>query len=138
MRSYKKPTYGLWEEFDKYEPGTNFGAWARKVAYYQMLTWRKKASRSKLLFDPQLISELSARIEETDETADLRREALAACVGELSDKNRDLLSKCYAEGAKIREVALALGRTPAAIYKTVQRLRLSLHECIERRLERGR
>lgn len=124
----------LWEEFEKFEEGTNFGAWARTIAYYQMLTWRKKASRNKLLFDQDLIDQLSARLEEVDEQADHRRLALADCIGELSSRNRDLLSRCYAEGARIRDVALVLDRTSAAVYKSIQRLRLALHECIQRRL----
>ena len=41
----------LWEEFDRFEPGTDFAAWAIRVAYYQVLTWRKKRDRSRLVFD---------------------------------------------------------------------------------------
>jgi RNA polymerase sigma-70 factor (ECF subfamily) len=30
----------MWRNFTKFEPGTNFGAWARKVAFHQVLAYR--------------------------------------------------------------------------------------------------
>src|SRR5205814_6679679 len=30
----------LWEEFEKFQAGTNFAAWAIRVAHFQVLTWR--------------------------------------------------------------------------------------------------
>jgi len=40
----------LWEEFDRFQPGTDFAAWAIRVAHYQVLTWRKRRDRSRLVF----------------------------------------------------------------------------------------
>jgi len=37
----------LWDEFDKYVPGSSFAAWSLTVAHYEVLTWRKRASRSR-------------------------------------------------------------------------------------------
>ena len=34
----------LWEEFEKFETGTNFAAWAVRVAHFQVLTWRGQAT----------------------------------------------------------------------------------------------
>ncbi len=39
----------LWENFDRFEPGTNFGAWARKTIFHQVLAYRKKSKRSQWL-----------------------------------------------------------------------------------------
>lgn len=49
----------LWEEFDRFEPGTDFAAWGIRVAHYQILTWRKKRDRSRLVFDEQAIQAIS-------------------------------------------------------------------------------
>ncbi len=35
----------LWNEFDKYDPAKDFGAWARTIAYYEVLTYRKKRQK---------------------------------------------------------------------------------------------
>src|SRR4051812_30687389 len=35
----------LWREFDKFQPGTNFAAWACRIALNQTLAWRKRKRR---------------------------------------------------------------------------------------------
>jgi RNA polymerase sigma-70 factor (ECF subfamily) len=124
----------LWEEFDKFVPGTNFAAWATRVAHFQVLTWRKKASRSRLVFDQRVIEELAAEPIWTDESFAARQQALADCVSQLPDHNRQLLQHCYARGQKIKDVAHRLKRSRAAVYKALERIRITLHSCIERKL----
>lgn len=123
----------LWEEFDRFEPGTNFAAWAIRVAHYQVLTWRKKRDRSRLVFDDAALESLAVAPED-ESAADRRRAALAACLQLLPEKSRDLLNRCYGTDTTIRDVAVALERSTEAVYKSLQRVRLALHGCIERRL----
>lgn len=40
----------MWRNFGKFELGTNFGAWARKVAFHQVLAYRKRKHRDRLDF----------------------------------------------------------------------------------------
>src|SRR6516165_3336353 len=40
----------LWREFDRFESGTNFTAWAFRVALNQVLAWRKRRRRDRLEF----------------------------------------------------------------------------------------
>jgi len=123
----------LWEEFERFEPGTNFAAWAIRVAHYQVLTWRKRRDRSRLVFDDDVLARVAAA--NADEPAeDSRRLALAECLGRLPERNRDLLLRCYADRATIRGVAEDLRRSTEAVYKSLQRIRMALHDCIERRL----
>jgi RNA polymerase sigma-70 factor (ECF subfamily) len=124
----------LWEEFDKFVPGTNFAAWAIRVAHFQVLTWRKAASRSRLLFDQRVIDSLAVEPYWTDEAFEERQQALGDCVSELPIHSRELLRHCYVQGSKIKEVATRLRRSPAAVYKALERIRTSLHSCIERKL----
>jgi RNA polymerase sigma-70 factor (ECF subfamily) len=126
----------LWEEFEKFQPGTNFAAWAVRVAHFQVLTWRKKVSRSKLVFDQRVVDALAAEPYWTDEIFEARQAALAECVAELSENSRELLKHCYVNGAKAKDVAAELNRKPAAIYKALERIRGALHSCIERRITR--
>ncbi|MFM1995921.1 MAG: hypothetical protein RLZZ111_308 [Planctomycetota bacterium] len=124
----------LWEEFDRFEPGSNFGAWAVRVAHYQVLTWRKKRDRSRLVFDDAALACLAAAPAADDLGEDERRAALAACLQLLPEKSRDLLTRCYGTDTSIRDVASTLRRSTEAVYKALQRVRLALHSCIERRL----
>ena len=124
----------LWKEFDRFEPGTNFAAWAIRVAHFQVLTWRKKVSRSKLVFGQDFIELVTAEHLRLDSKSDERHQALGLCIEELNSRNRDLLAQCYAEGAKIKEVAKKVNRTTESVYKSLQRIRLALHKCISKRL----
>jgi RNA polymerase sigma-70 factor (ECF subfamily) len=122
----------LWEEFDRFEPGTDFAAWAIRVAHYQVLTWRKRRDRSRLVFSEEAIQAIAA---ESDALApDVRNAALSECLKQLTSRNRDLILSCYAEGSTIRRVAEDLQRSAESVYKAVQRIRLTLHVCIEQKL----
>lgn len=123
----------LWEEFDRFEPGTDFAAWAIRVAHYQVLTWRKKRDRSRLVFDDMAIQAVTADCRAAA-PADGREDALLACLEQLTSRNRDLIRRCYAGKHTIRRVAEELNRSAVSVYKSVQRIRLTLHQCIERRL----
>jgi RNA polymerase sigma-70 factor (ECF subfamily) len=126
----------LWEEFDKFTPGTNFAAWAVRVAHFQVLTWRKRVSRSRLVFDQRVIDTLAEEPYWTDEAFEARQQALGDCVSELPAHSRELLRSCYVGGTKIKDVASKLQRTPASVYKALERIRVTLHTCIEKRMAR--
>ena len=40
----------LWEEFDKYLRNTDFASWAMRVAFFQVLTFRKRHGRDRSPF----------------------------------------------------------------------------------------
>lgn len=131
---YQETNVRLWKEFERYEPGTNFVAWAIRVAHFQVMTWRKETTRSKLVYSPEIAELISEEYEREAPKLAARQQALGECIDRLSSRNRDLLSRCYAYGVKIKEVAEELNRTTASVYKTLQRVRLSLSKCIEERL----
>jgi RNA polymerase sigma-70 factor, ECF subfamily len=127
----------LWDEFDRYVPGSSFAAWSLTVAHYEVLTWRKRASRSKLVFDDALVELMGKEREVVERAAGPRQEALADCLQELTENNRRLIAECYGAGRKIKEVAAKLERTEASVYKALERIRSALHQCIERKLSGG-
>lgn len=126
----------LWEEFDRFEAGTSFLAWAKRVAYFQVRTWRKKQSRNKLVFDQHVLDAIAAEYDRISPVIEEREQALEDCLKELTDRNRQLLSEFYSDGSQINEVAAVLNRTVAAVYKALQRIRATLRVCVERRLAR--
>ena len=128
---YQETILRLWEGFDRFEPESSFAAWAIRTAHFQILTWRKKVSRNKLVFGRQVVDMIvDAHAQTQRDTDDLRHTALNICIQKLSDGNRELLRQCYAEDAKIRTVAERLNRSLESVYKALQRIRLSLHKCI--------
>ena len=124
----------LWDEFDKFVSGTDFNAWALRVAHFQVLTWRKTRARQKLIFDESLIEDIRAMQEELSDLLDARRDALRRCLEKVNPEGRLLLARYYGEGLRIKDIAASMNRSVQSIYKMVQRLRGSLHLCIEDQL----
>jgi RNA polymerase sigma-70 factor (ECF subfamily) len=124
----------VWEQFDRYDPEKDFGAWARSIAYYEVLTHRKQAGRRSALLTQTVIEKLAADAERVGD-ASARQVALANCLERLSPGQRDLLTSCYSGEKSIQELAQGLGRTFNAVRQLLFRLRKNLFRCVERQLE---
>jgi RNA polymerase sigma-70 factor (ECF subfamily) len=128
----------LWEQFDHFVDGTDFGAWACTIAHYQILTHRKQRHRAAGRFSDRLLETLAAEAEPVLVEADARHRALAGCIDQLSDSARRTVRMTYEGGRNIHEVAGVLGQKVDAVYKALQRARRTLHDCIERTLSAER
>jgi RNA polymerase sigma-70 factor (ECF subfamily) len=127
----------LWREFAQFQPGTNFTAWACKVAFHQVLAWRKRKQRDRLQFSDAF---LEAVAEESATAADLLEErstALAGCIEKLPDSQRDLIRQRYAEGLTVEAIARQCDRTVDAVYRALSRIRHTLHDCVSHQLMTG-
>lgn len=123
-----------WRKFAQFEEGTSFAAWAGAIARFEALKQQRKRSRDRLVFSDEVL-ELLAK-EGFDEVEPLAREraALEQCLEKLDSPQRELLQGSYAPGVRLRDAAARAGKSVQAFYKTVQRLRLALLDCIEREL----
>ena len=126
----------LWKKAASFEEGTNFNAWACKIAYFHVLSFRRKMAREKLVFDDDILDYLAERNDDRliqDFTKD-RNAALKACMQKLSDKQRKLVEERYKPGASVQRIAADQGRTVGAISQTLYRIRHNLMQCIEKTL----
>jgi len=119
-----------WRKYGSFEQDTNFGGWLLTIARFEALKHRRKMARSPLVFDDD-VWELLADETPTSTELDPRSEALEHCLQQLEDAQRELLLKTHTPGIRLNEVARASGRSEQALYKTVQRLRAALLQCIE-------
>ncbi|QDU64291.1 RNA polymerase sigma factor [Planctomycetes bacterium Pan216] len=127
----------LWEKFDRFEPGTDFAAWAMSVARLTILNWRRRQQKLPLPLDDKQFALLAdAAVAVSCEMED-RREALGHCLENLSDENRGLLVQRYESSQPVAAIAEQLGRSRVAIHKRLNRIHHQLLECINRRLETG-
>ena len=122
----------IWRHADEYELGTNFAAWACKIAHYQVLTFRKRKARCRLRFSDTLVDQLATNAERTPAWSEDDVEAFEKCKAKLSPADRELLELRYEPGATVAEVARLVGRSVKAVYNTLGRVRTSLLECIQR------
>jgi RNA polymerase sigma-70 factor (ECF subfamily) len=125
----------LWNEFERFQPGTDFGAWACAVAKFQVLTHRKRAAREKVKFTGEFIDVVAHAMAEADDSSAERHRALQACVEELNPTNREMLRAYYRHGAVGAQVAAAFGRSIDALYKSLSRIRRALLTCVEMKLK---
>ncbi len=134
---FQETCIALWEHFDQFATGTDFGAWARQIARYRTLAFcKKKRRRETLLLGEDVVAVMAEAMEEDAARSDHRRRALQECTEKLRDDDHALIQRRYGERLTTVQLAEELGRPLNTIYKALQRIRRSLRLCIERTLAR--
>ncbi|WP_193214221.1 sigma-70 family RNA polymerase sigma factor [Luteolibacter marinus] len=124
----------LWRKAGDYDPAQPFLPWALTVALYQVRAARRDAGRDRHVFDDSLVDLLAAEHGAADAAhADLER-ALEACLGELPERQRQLILARYAPGASVQGLAAERRQTPTATSLALFRIRKALERCIETKL----
>jgi RNA polymerase sigma-70 factor (ECF subfamily) len=126
----------LWRKFDSFELGTNFFAWASKIARLQVMKYRDRQSRSARLFDTNLLEMIAVEASDEQFLRIMPLQALESCVGKLSEPDRSLIRRRYQPGTSVQELAAEIGRTANSLSKTLGRIRRGLLECVDRTLAR--
>ncbi|MCE9547397.1 MAG: sigma-70 family RNA polymerase sigma factor [Planctomycetia bacterium] len=121
----------LWQEFDRYDDTKDFGAWARTIAYYQVLTFRKQSSQRAELSDPNFLESVAQEFELSDDHLSSRYSALEICLQKLAAAHRRLLLRYYAGRETMQQVAAATGRTSDAVKHSIIRSRLAVSRCVD-------
>lgn len=123
----------LWLNFDQFESGTNFLAWARTIAKHRAVQFRRLNRRAPLLLDDSVLEKAAAAIldEQSDEFAK-RTNILRNCIRKLSEVDRELVRLRYVGGVTLDKVAEQLGRTVNGLSQSLRRIRAALRECVER------
>lgn len=126
----------IWKKADSYQPGTNFIAWAFKIARLQVLENRGKVCRDELVFSQELMDELSKEASKTGAFEDLsdRQQALSVCLQKLTPSRQELLWMRYRDSMSLSQVADRIGKSTNATGVLLHRLRQLLHDCIQRQL----
>jgi RNA polymerase sigma-70 factor (ECF subfamily) len=123
------------EKFVEFQPGTDFLAWARAIAYNRVGSFlQKRRAVAAGVFDDQLRASIADEWAHTQATENKRQLALQDCLEKLPDRSRRLLLARYEPGGNAAGAAELLGYSKQAAYKALARLRRKLAECIERKL----
>jgi RNA polymerase sigma-70 factor (ECF subfamily) len=127
----------VWHKAADFREGTSFFAWASKIAYFHVLSHRRKMSRDKLVFADDVLDYLAERHAELLEEGDARERALRDCLGELPAAQRRLVEQRYARGGSVQVIAAREGKSVGAISQNLYRIREVLLACIEGKLKSG-
>jgi RNA polymerase sigma-70 factor (ECF subfamily) len=124
----------LWEQFEKYDPSKDFGGWARAIAHFQVLTYRKQSNRHSARYTSEFVDLVAIEAASVAVEANVRHRFLDECMRRLGEAGRKLLILCYAGNLSIKEVALRLGRSIRGLQNAVAKLRKNVQQCVENRL----
>ncbi|AQT68479.1 Sigma-K factor [Anaerohalosphaera lusitana] len=124
----------MWQKFDEFEQGTNFGAWAVSIARFEVLNYTRKRKNSHVLFTGDMLDLFAGRAETVSGESDERMKAVQKCLEKLSKKDRRLLQMHYEGGLTIKGIAQSLDRSVQGMYKVMNRIHNSLIKCVRWRL----
>lgn len=124
------------QKFDEFEQGTNFTAWACRVAYHKAMK-SMETRRARKFLDPRLLETLGQESHHAADNLDQRLAALSVCLEKLSQKDREMVVARYVGGNSIDQLAKDSHRSESLIYKRLTGIHDSLLRCIRRRLAEG-
>ena len=114
-----------------FELGTNFSAWAMRVAFFEVLGWRRTVGRDRLVFDDETVERIAEQAETMTLNEEQRREALVACLAKLPERQRSVVGQRYLDGDSVAQIAADSGLNANAISQLLFRAKRSLASCIK-------
>ena len=124
----------LWQKSAEFTPGTNFVAWAFRIARFQVMALRKRQRRTHEAFDDELIDLLARDAETRADDDEARRTALRGCVQKLRPDQAALIAERYEPGGCVNDMAERAGKSPKALSEQLARVRATLLKCVSRTL----
>ncbi len=122
----------LWQKFDQYDATQPFVAWACRFAYYQTLKQRQLTRRPVRYLSHDVLAIVAEERLKHGGHLDERRAALADCLAKLPENDRKLLDMRYGERTTIQDLARQSGQSANVLYKALDRIRRTLHDCVDR------
>jgi len=127
----------LWEKFDAYDPNQPFTPWACRFALNKTRQWIERRQRWQALLERGLADELAQRRDDLLPEIETRLRHLEGCLNKLPAEQRSMVEGYYYRRDSVEKLAEKSGRTVAAAYKTLQRIRQTLQSCIENAAKGG-
>ena len=124
----------LCNERANYDPTRPFLPWARTVAYYEVMTWRKRQTRSRLVFSDEAVERMAESFACDPDPVDERLAFLEACKKRLPPLMRELLDSYYGRAERLSVIAARTRRTEGSLANSLYYIRTLLKKCMENKL----
>lgn len=121
----------LWNKSSEFELGTNFKAWSFRIASFQVMAYRQRCMRDRLIFDDDMIQEIIAESTDMDELYEFKQQKIQSCMSNLPDRQRDLIKRRYSLGHTVMDIAQELKSTANSIAQALFRARNNLTQCVK-------
>ncbi len=125
-----------YEKIGTFDVTRDFPTWMRGIVRNKWREWVRKNKRYALSDTEvaQLDADIAAwQAEKAESESDLFQ-SLRDCLHRLPENLSEAITACYFEGRTGGEAATHLGIAPAAVRKRLQRARVLLKECLDRKL----
>ncbi len=126
----------MWENFDHFQEGTNFAAWAISIARNKTLEYLRENRKTKKLFQDEFYRKLSLVAETSTNDYSLRVTALEECLKKLNERDKILINQRYKDNVSVKEISHANGWPTSTLYQRFSKIFGLLHVCISRSLAR--
>lgn len=131
---FQETSLELWRSFATFRRDEDFARWALGIARHQVLKYWRTRDRDRHVFSETLLAELSTAAIDIAHDMEPRQAALDQCVGQLSDRQRELIRLFYGENQSAAAIAEAWDRSVHAVYKSLKVMRRALLQCVESKL----
>lgn len=125
----------LWNKFETYREGEDFGAWAIGIAKNKVFEYLRHHRKKQQVFQETFYQQLSEQASRRSDDYPERMDLLKQCVQTLREKDQALLMMRYNQNLPIRTMSEATGRSCDSLYKAMTRIMVVLRQCISRKLE---
>lgn len=127
----------LYQKYAQFEPNeASFYTWACRVAYFEVLYFRRTRRRDSLLSERALELLRDGALHGTQEW-EQREDALEDCLKKLSEPDRRLIMERYYNNLAPKQIAERLDRSTDSIYRSLTRIHGILRRCVNRALSYG-
>ena len=123
----------LWRKIEDYDPARPFLPWACRFASLEIRRFLRRAEQQRRLLDEEAVEALLGRQQEMADAWAARGAHLRECLEELPEEHRQLVRGYYWDEQDVASLAGRSGRTAEAVYKSLQRVRQALSDCINRK-----
>ncbi len=124
----------MWRKFDTFKLGSNFTAWALRVAHFEVLKFRKICQRDRLRFNEDILNMILDYSTPTFNEPDTHIEALQSCLSKLSKSDSQLIQMRYERFKTTKDLANHIDRSVHGLYKSLARIHNVLLQCVRRTL----
>jgi RNA polymerase sigma-70 factor (ECF subfamily) len=133
----QETNFKLCRKAAEFDPAKPFLRWAYAFARNEVLSWRTRCARSRLVFDDALVAQIADQFAAVEDSTEKQFAALEKCVEKLPERQRELVAARYGRGEAVQEIAARMKMPENAAAALFYRLRKALAGCVEMSLGRG-
>ena len=123
------------EKFEQWDPERPFVGWALGIARRVVLAHLREKYRDRRVEFSDAIDQVALSFERLEPQAELMKDSLADCLGQVRGQSRQVLSLRYTEGLELKQIADQLGMTASNVGVMLHRVRAALRKCVDQKLK---